>query len=320
MPHYTSFPTAPHFNAGIDADTYARWLTELPEDEPLSLYLHVPFCHELCLYCGCHTTVVRTYRPISAYVDLLEREIAIIRQTLGHARPATQIHWGGGTPTILQGEDLMRISEALGSAFAVTSDAEIAFEIDPRTLDETHVAALAKSGMTRASLGIQDFDRKVQRAVNRKQSFEVISWVARWLRTAGISGLNLNLMYGLPHQSETSVKRSVLRAFELDPDRIALFGYAHVPWMKRHQNLLPQEHLPGTAACYAQMCAASQTIIDAGYVPIGLNHFAKPSDRLAQALEQGELRRNFQGYTSDRTSIIVGFGTSSIGSLPQGYV
>ena len=320
LPRYTSYPTAPHFDPAIDAGTYAGWLRAIPAGETLSLYLHVPFCAALCLYCGCHTTVVRRYAPIAAYVDMLEREIALIAEHLGTGRQVSHIHWGGGTPTILSAADLLRITGVLRAAFDVRPDAEFAIEIDPRKLGPDEVKTLVAMGVNRASLGVQDFNESVQRAINRIQSYDETARAVAWLRDAGISNLNFDLMYGLPHQSVDSVLTSVSQALTLTPDRIALFGYAHVPWMKRHQALLPEEHLPDAAKRLRQTRAASVAICAAGYVAIGLDHFAKPDDSLARARHDGRLRRNFQGYTTDGASTLIGFGASAIGTLPQGYV
>ena len=320
VPRYTSYPAATRFSADVGADDYAAWLGSLPRQERLSLYLHVPFCAELCLYCGCHTTVVRRYEPVAAYADLLLREIALVAERLGEGHPVAHIHWGGGTPTILSPRHLLDITEVLRRRFTICGDAEIAVEIDPRTLDLSRVGALAAMGVTRASLGVQDFNSEVQRAIGRLQSYDQTAQAADWLRRAGIGSLNLDLMYGLPLQTVSSVVNSVRTALRLQPDRIALFGYAHVPWMKRHQALLPEESLPGAAERLGQMRAAAAAIVEAGYVAIGLDHFARPGDELARALLDGRLRRNFQGYTTDRAPSLIGFGTSSIGALPQGYV
>ena len=319
IPRYTSYPTAAQFTADIDARSYAQWLAALPATEPISLYVHVPFCAELCLYCGCHTSVARGYAPAAAYVELLEREIALVG-CLSGGRTVAYLHWGGGTPTILAPADFRKVMAALRANFAFGPAAELAIEIDPRTLTQQHVAALAEAAITRASLGVQDFDPQVQRAVNRVQSFEQTARAADWLRAAGIRSINLDLMYGLPHQSVASVEATVRRALELDPDRIVLFGYAHVPWMKRHQRLIPEEALPGSSQRFAQSRAAAQVLICADYEPIGLDHFAKHGDLLVQRQRAGRLHRNFQGYTTDESRTLIGFGASAIGTLPQGYV
>lgn len=320
VPRYTSYPTAPHFTPDIGAESYSQWLCELAKEESLSLYIHIPFCAELCLYCGCHTSVVRRYAPIGAYVALIQQEISLVGRHLGKGRPVTHIHWGGGTPTILSPRHLQAITQTIHENFDIRDDAEIAIEIDPRTLSLEHVKALTAIGVNRASLGVQDFNETVQRAVNRIQSYEMTKRVAAWLREAGILRLNLDLMYGLPHQTSETVLQSLSQAIELRPDRIALFGYAHVPWMKRHQALLPEKHLPDADERLSQMQAAGDAICREGYVAIGLDHFARPDDDIVDALKHGRLRRNFQGYTTDEASTLIGFGTSSIGALPQGYV
>ncbi len=320
VPRYTSYPTAPHFTAEIGAETYASWLNDLSPDTVVSLYVHVPFCAELCLYCGCHTTVARTYRPVAAYVDYLLEEISLIRRHLGKQMRVSHIHWGGGTPTIVSADDMSRIMTSLAKAFDFRSDAEIAIEIDPRTVTREHVAALAQSGFNRASLGVQDFNPHVQQTINRIQTFEETAQVVHWLREYGISGINLDLMYGLPHQTVDGVIHSVNKALELNPDRLALFGYAHVPWMKKHQSLLPEESLPGAVSRVAQMQAAEETITKGGYAVIGIDHYAKPSDPMAIRQKEGSLHRNFQGYTTDNATALIGFGTSAIGFLPQGYI
>jgi oxygen-independent coproporphyrinogen III oxidase len=319
LPRYTSYPTAVQFGPGVDADTYASWLAALPRDAATSIYLHVPFCAELCFYCGCHTSVARSYAPVAAFAELLKREIALVAEVTGK-RHATHIHWGGGTPTMLATVDFLRIMEVLRRNFNFTSDAEIAVEIDPRTLTRGYAAVLANAAVTRASLGVQDFDERVQHAVGRIQSFAQTERVAGWLREAGITSINLDLMYGLPYQTQASVAASVETALRLDPDRIALFGYAHVPWMKRHQQLIPEQALPCDSERFAQNQTARDVLIDAGYRAIGLDHFAKPHDLLAHRQLDGRLHRNFQGYTTDESRLLIGFGPSAIGSLPSGYV
>jgi oxygen-independent coproporphyrinogen-3 oxidase len=319
IPRYTSYPTAVQFGPQVDARLYQRWLGALPAGTAVSIYLHVPFCAELCLYCGCNTTVARRYEPVAAYVELLEREIALVGGNLTDP-VVTHIHWGGGTPTMLQPRDFARVMAALRKSFTIAPDAEIAVEIDPRTLARGQAEVLADLGTTRASLGVQDFDARVQQAVRRVQSFEQTARVAEWLRGVGINAINLDLIYGLPLQTVATVTATARRALALDPDRIALFGYAHVPWMKRHQKLLPEEALPGNAERFAQNRAAAETFAAAGYRRIGLDHFAKDDDLLVRRQREGRLHRNFQGYTTDESPILLGFGPSAIGALPGGYV
>lgn len=248
VPRYTSYPTAPHFTDAVDADTYATSLVQTPPGTPASLYLHVPFCQELCLYCGCNTAVARRYTPVADYLERLTEEITRIALLLPAATPVHHIHWGGGTPTILTGSDFRRVMGQLRRLFAVGSDAEIAVEIDPRVVTPAHVGALAEGGVNRASLGVQSFDPQVQATIRRRQSLAQTRRVVEWLRTCGVEALNLDLMYGLPHQTVANVLDSVEKALDLAPERIALFGYAHVPWMKKHQALMPAESLPDAAA------------------------------------------------------------------------
>lgn len=320
VPRYTSYPTAPHFSADVDAKTYAAWLQALEPSTVLSLYVHVPFCAELCLYCGCHTTVARSYGPIASYVDYLTKEIELVGQNLKEPMAVSHLHWGGGTPTIVEPGDMARIMQAMSKAFRFQADTEIAIEIDPRTVKRDQVKALAEAGFNRASLGVQDFNPKVQETINRIQSFEETAQVVAWLREFDISGINLDLMYGLPHQTVEGVIHSVTRSLELEPDRIALFGYAHVPWMKKHQSLLKEETLPGAVERVAQMQAAEEAIIAGGYVAIGIDHYARPDDPMAVQQRAGTLHRNFQGYTTDKATSLIGFGTSAIGVMPQGYI
>jgi oxygen-independent coproporphyrinogen-3 oxidase len=320
LPRYTSYPTAPHFHAGIHSDHYAAWLGALDAGTPISIYLHVPFCEQLCHYCGCHTTVSRRSDRVAHYATLLLRELQLVSETIGRRQIVTHVHWGGGTPSVLAASDFVAISNRLHERFAVSCAAEIAVEIDPRHLEADHIAAFAEVGLTRASLGVQDFNPTVQRASGRIQSFEQTARAVELLRHIGVSGISFDLMYGLPHQTSQSVADSVATALSLSPSRVSLFGYAHLPWMKKHQELIPLAALPDTAARLAQVRAAEAELAAAGYVAIGLDHFARADDPLTKALRAGRLRRNFQGYTSDNAPALLGIGASSIGFLPQGYV
>jgi oxygen-independent coproporphyrinogen-3 oxidase len=318
IPRYTSYPTAPHFGPAVDDVVYGAWLRGLPDGARASVYLHVPFCASLCWYCGCHTTVVRSHKPVAEYAHLIEREIALVGAACGELELGA-IHWGGGTPNMLTGEELARLTKALQGRFRFADGVEIAAELDPRILTADKVRELAACGLGRASVGVQDFDPKVQRAINRIQPYEMTSRAVAWLRDAGIRGINIDLMYGLPYQTVDSVRATVDRAALLQPDRIALFGYAHVPWMKKHQLLLPEEALPGTAERFEQAEEAARRLVDHGYIRIGLDHFARGEDPMAQYLAEGRLRRNFQGYTTDDAAVLLGLGLSSIGTLPHGY-
>ncbi len=320
VPRYTSYPTAPHFNADVSPDTYADWLARLDGKAPVSLYLHVPFCAEMCWYCGCFTKIVNRYDPVREYADALLAEAALVSERAGKPLSVSFVHWGGGSPTMLKADDWRRMMDGLRERFAFAPDADVAVEMDPRTTTRDYVGALKAAGVTRVSIGVQDFDAEVQQAINRVQPFEVTRRVVDWLRDAGIDSINLDLMYGLPHQSTERVVSMVARALEFEPDRIALFGYAHVPWMKSHQRLIPEHALPDAESRWRQYEIASGMLSSAGFERIGFDHFAHPADTLATASRDGRLARNFQGYTADGADTLIGLGASAIGTLPQGYV
>ena len=321
VPRYTSYPTAPHFHPGVTGDTYARWLTELDPATELSLYLHVAYCAEMCWFCGCHTKITRRYDPVAAYLQAMLAEVDLVRQRLPTRMAVRHIHFGGGSPTILDPVDFERTIAHLRDRFIVRPDAEIAVELDPRTATEIYIAAMKRAGVTRASLGVQDFDPKVQETINRIQPYEITAQTVKWLKEFAIPEINIDLMYGLPHQTLDGLIDSIDRAVAFGPKRLALFGYAHVPWMKKHQRLIPTESLPDTQQRWLQYQDACARLVDHhGYVQIGLDHFARPDDEMAIALAAKRLNRNFQGYTTDVATTLLAFGASGIGSLPQGYV
>ena len=320
VPRYTSYPTAPHFHDGIDGTVYEDWLGRLTAETPLSLYLHIPYCDSLCWFCGCHTKVTRRYAPLATYVESLLREVETVAARLPGRLPVGHIHCGGGSPTLLRPADMRRLAAALASAFDIGAGAEFAVEIDPRGLGDEVVHAMAEIGVNRVSLGVQDIDPQVQAAINRDQPLALTANCLARLRAAGLRAVNCDLMYGLPHQDTAKVLATVDAVAGLAPDRIALFGYAHVPHMKRHQRLIPEAALPDGAARLDQSRAAAERLAALGYRRIGLDHFARPEDPLARAAAAGRLNRNFQGYTTDRSAALIGFGASAIGKLPQGYV
>lgn len=319
VPRYTSYPTAPHFGPGIDANIYASWLEGLPASEALSLYLHVPFCKELCLYCGCNTKASRRSEPIESYAEILTREIDLVAARTGHRR-ITHLHWGGGTPSMLGPDRLRALVATLATRFDLTALREHAFELDPRYVTNALGRALIDIGVTRASLGVQDLSPHVQQAIGRIQPFDVVQRAVSVLRESGIEPINIDLMYGLPGQSMQDVRQSILLAHELKPQRFAIFGYAHVPWFKPHQKRIDATTLPGAAERMTQARCAHQTLTALGYRPVGLDHYARDDDALAVASRAGRLRRNFQGYTTDDADVLIALGTSAIGQLPQGYV
>jgi len=318
VPRYTSYPTAPHFSAAVGAGSYAEWLSALPADATLSLYIHVPFCTELCFYCGCNTRAVRKREPVEAYAERLIEEIALLGALRG--RRVTHLHWGGGTPSILGPRRLKTIAARLASLFDLSALKEHAIELDPRRLDTPLIRTLAEIGVSRASLGVQDVSPRVQHAIGRIQPFELVERAADALRDAGIAALNIDLMYGLPEQTAREVARSAELAASLGPQRLALFGYAHVPWFKTHQRLIEEAALPGARERLDQAEAAAETLCGLGYQAVGLDHFARPNDALAVAARDKRLRRNFQGYTTDDADALIGIGASAIGRLPQGFV
>ncbi len=320
VPRYTSYPTAPHFHEHITAADYQQWLGTLQDREPLSLYVHIPYCREMCWYCGCNTKATRRYEPVADYVQTLKAEIARVAGSIGSKPIVTHLHWGGGTPTILSAEDMAGVSDLLRDSFQFAADAEIAIEIDPRVLSRDTIDAMVAAGINRASLGVQDFNLHVQMAINRIQPFDMVANAVTDLRQAGISQINFDLMYGLPAQTVADVKWTIERAHSLQPARLAVFGYAHVPWMKKHQKLINNQALPSAEDRLAQAAAIADELTLRGYRRIGLDHYARDGDALAVALAQDRLRRNFQGYTTDQAESLLGFGASAISTLPAGYV
>lgn len=320
VPRYTSYPTAPHFNSDVDNETYKSWLGSLKKTDSLSLYVHIPFCDTLCWFCGCHTKHTLKYQPVADYLPILMKEITTISK-LAKTRPtATRLHWGGGSPTILNPEDIQRLANHIKSSFECSDDLEFSIEIDPRGISEEQLDAMAEAGLTRASIGVQDFNLHVQERINRIQTYEETKRVVDGLRARGVKSLNLDVMYGLPNQTQQDVEATVDKVILLDPDRIAFFGYAHVPWMKKHQTMILEKSLPDNNKRFQQANHAAKRLIEAGYQQIGLDHFSKVGDALAVAERENRLARNFQGYTEDNADALLGFGASSISKLPQGYV
>jgi len=320
VPRYTSYPTAPHFNDSVTGSLYRQWLGMLDPETPLSLYFHIPFCDEMCSFCGCYTKIVKRYDPVADYLEVLLDEIDLVAHALPGLFKASNLHWGGGSPTMLKGEDWKRIIERLRQRFDVIDDAAIAVELDPRTATEDYVKALQDAGVNRASIGVQSFDADIQKAINRIQPYEMTAEVIGWLRKHGIDHVNMDLMYGLPNQTTEMVIREAELTIGLKPARVALFGYAHVPWMRSHMKLIDENALPDADERWRQFEASSEKFIEAGYAAVGLDHFSLPDDEMTEALESGELHRNFQGYTSDTAPAMIGFGASAIGQLPQGYI
>jgi len=318
LPRYTSYPTALEFDE-LDPLLYAKWLGDLPDDAPVSLYFHIPFCEKLCWFCGCFTKISNSYEPIRRYLDSLRQEISLIGGIAGRKK-VSHIHFGGGSPTIINAEAFQDLMALVRENFDILPEAEIAVEIDPRTCSQDKVTAYAASGVNRVSLGIQDFNIEVQQAINRVQPDGLIADNLRWFREAGIGNINFDLIYGMPRQTLDTIEETIARTGEFAPSRIALFGYAHVPWLKKHQQMMDKHHLPEQAERQAMFDLASRKLEGLGYLAIGLDHFARPGDSLLVARDRGLLRRNFQGYSADKATTMIGFGASAIGSLPGGYV
>jgi oxygen-independent coproporphyrinogen-3 oxidase len=319
VPRYTSYPTAPAFSAAVSEDQYRQWLAAIAPGAEISLYLHVPFCRSMCLYCGCHTTVSARDEPIERYMDALDREIGLVTAATTRGLAVRHLHFGGGSPTLVHPHRMRALMERLRHEFVFASDAEIAIEVDPRTLSGEMAAALGASGFNRASIGVQSFDPVVQRAINRIQSVEETEAAVRSLREAGVDGINFDLIYGLPHQTVASCLDTVEQALRMEPGRFAVFGYAHVPQFKQHQRRIDAAALPDFAERLAQSQAVAEALTAAGYVEIGLDHFARADDPLAIAFKANTMHRNFQGYTTDAAEVLIGLGSSAIGRTPPGY-
>jgi len=315
-PRYTSYPPANRFTAQVDAARAAAGIATLPARASLSLYLHIPFCQKLCWYCGCHTSVPTIADPVEPYIDALVREIELVGRLAPADAHVEHIHFGGGSPDILTPAQIKRLFAALRASFNVTRFAEIAAELDPRGATQEVVEAFAAGGLNRASLGVQVLDAGVQKRINRIQTEDQIAAAVRLLREAGVTSLNLDMMYGLPAQTSEHVIETALFIAGQDADRIATFGYAHVPWMKKHQNSIATAELASGEERFRQAEIAASTLEAAGYLPIGFDHFAAPGDSLVAAEREGRLRRNFQGYTDDNAVALIGFGASAISSLP----
>ncbi len=319
LPRYTSYPTAPNFKAEVVPGTYEGWLKSIPQSQSTSLYIHIPFCRSMCWYCGCHTTITERDKPILDYLDVLHQEIEMIGKERDQSFNIGEIHFGGGTPTIIQPEEFIALMDAMRSRLGFAETVNAAVEIDPRRLSPEMATALGCSGIKRASLGVQSFDPKVQKAINRIQSAETTFEAVLNLRKNGIQAINFDLIYGLPHQTVESCIETVDMAVKMRPNRFAVFGYAHIPTFKKHQRLIDEKVLPDVQGRHAQAEAIADRLAASGYEQVGLDHFALPDDDLAIAQREGRLHRNFQGYTTDACEALIGIGASAIGKFGGGY-
>ena len=321
-PRYTSYPTALQFHEEFTHDDYLGAVRCSNESRmPLSLYVHLPFCASLCYYCACNKVITQSDEKKRRYLDALIKEIRIKSKDFDQGRPVYQMHWGGGTPTYFNEAELTELWFEIGRHFHLVDSerGEYSIEIDPRTMTADKLGLLKGLGFNRISLGIQDFDRKVQEAINRVQPFQQIEELMVASRNYQFRSVNFDLIYGLPYQSVASVQDTIDQVIELAPDRISLFNYAHLPQRFKSQGLLPEEALPPAEEKLQILCAASNQLVDAGYVYIGMDHFAKPTDELAVAQAEGNLHRNFQGYTTFKDADLVGLGVSSISLINNVY-
>lgn len=327
-PRYTSYPTAVQFHAGFGEDEYRKWVTRSNEESrtlgkprPLSLYFHIPFCDTVCFYCGCNKVVTKDRSRSSPYLDRLVQEIALQAACFDRDRPVTQLHWGGGTPTFLSHAEMERLMQATRDHFTLVGDdqGEYSIEIDPREADASSVALLRKLGFNRMSLGVQDFEPKVQKAVNRIQTEQETMAVLDAARQHGFRSISIDLIYGLPFQSVESFGRTLNRIIEVDPDRISVFNYAHLPELFKPQRRINAEELPEPAEKLKILQLTIERLTEAGYVYIGMDHFAKPQDELAVAQREGSLYRNFQGYSTHADCDLIGLGITSISMVDRIY-
>ena len=320
-PRYTSYPTAPLFSTGFTAEDFRNEIiaTNEDNDRPLSLYLHFPFCAKLCYFCGCTMRVTHDRKLISQYNDYIKREIDLIAPLVSKNRKVVQMHWGGGTPSYLLPEEIREIGNFIKERFTFDPDIEASVEIDPRNMVRDHIEAFAEAGFNRTSFGVQDFNLQVQQAINRVQSEEITRQVVIWAREFGFQSINLDLIYGLPYQTLETFSETVDKVIDISPERIAVFNYAHVPWLKKHQAVMNQDAMPSPDQRLAILEMTSEKLSDAGYEYIGMDHFAKPTDELAIAQKEGTLYRNFQGYSTKAGADLYAFGMSAISQFENIY-
>ena len=317
-PRYASYPTVEHFDHRVTPSRVRDWLAALDEDNPLSLYVHVPYCFEICSFCECNTYATHRLETLEAYVNTLAREIPLVAASTRVER-VEALSWGGGTPNILPDKAFRRLFKHLGFWFDLDRLRDHTIEIDPRILTKEQADTYAAFGVTRASLGVQDFNAHVSRAIGRHQTYDMVAAAVDLLRAAGVPRINIDLMYGLPTQTTDDVRRSIELTLQLAPDQMAIFGYAHAPWLKARQRLIDDSALPDLETRKLQYETARKQIEAAGYESVGLDHFARPEDRLARASRSGGLQRNFRGYVAEERRPLIGLGASAISAFPRGY-
>jgi oxygen-independent coproporphyrinogen-3 oxidase len=315
VPRYTSYPSALAFRDGLEAAPYEKALAGIGRDEPVSLYLHVPFCKQLCWYCGCNMKVENRDERIAAFTEHFLEEIELVGGKLGGRGRISQVHFGGGTPNTLCEADLIRVVAALRENFPLRETTPLVMEIDPRLAGAKQIEALDRAGITRFSIGVQDFDLDVQKAINRVQPFELVAKVVGELRHHGADDISLDVLYGLPRQTLCRFRRTIEQVIALSPERVSLFGYAHMPSRLKHQRLIREEELPGRSLRIALEEMAASMLMEAGYGRIGFDHYARPGTPLFEAAKSHRLHRNFQGFTEDPAQNVVALGPSAISSV-----
>ncbi|RBI71483.1 oxygen-independent coproporphyrinogen III oxidase [Roseovarius sp. TE539] len=319
VPRYTSYPTAPHFGSHVRSGHFAQWIEAIPEGSGISLYVHVPFCRRLCWFCACRTQGTQSDRPVRAYLETLKAELEMIRAHLPRDVHLSRLHWGGGTPTLLTPDMMEDLAGAIRDVAPFTENTEFSVEIDPNEIDGPRLDALAAAGMNRASIGVQDFDDQIQQSIGRIQGYDITRDAVNEIRARGVASLNADILYGLPFQTRERITESVQKLLSLNPDRVALYGYAHVPWMAKRQQMIPSDSLPTPEERLELYETARRLFLWDNYAEIGIDHFATQDDGLTIAQKTGRLRRNFQGYTDDTADVLIGVGASSISRFPQGY-
>ncbi len=321
-PRYTSYPTAPVFTHEFGPDQFREEIIRNNRDgahSDISLYIHFPFCDTLCYFCGCTMLVTRSRDRIKEYNEYVKKEISLMHPLISSSRPVTQLHWGGGTPSYLDPDEITDMSSFIRKNFTFTGDIEASVEIDPRGLSFEHMNALSDGGFNRVSMGVQDFNKKVQAAVNRLQPEKMTRTTIDWCRKLGFSSINLDLIYGLPFQTLASFEKTIDTIIDIAPDRIAVFNYAHVPWLKPHMKLIHPENLPTPDIKLQILKMTIERLTEAGYWYIGMDHFAKPGDDLSVAQKNKTLYRNFQGYSTKAGVDVYAFGMSSISQFTDIY-
>ena len=313
-PRYTSYPTAPEFNTTFTAEDLISRFKSQSSDRPLSLYIHVPFCRSACYFCGCNVIFTSKEDKKVKYIEYLKKELKILAQHLDTNRTVTQMHFGGGTPTFLSPEQLKEVLDSIRGTFPnFANDAEVSCEVDPRYFEQGHMDVLKEAGCNRLSFGVQDLDPKVQETIHRIQPFETTQNVVKIARDAGIKSINVDLIYGLPHQTKETFAKTIRDISKLDTDRLAVFNYAHVPWMMKTQRKFDETTFAPPSTKLEILKDSIEFFGSIGYKMVGMDHFAKPEDELFKAIEKGELHRNFQGYTTKGGADLVGIGVTSIG-------